>query len=349
MNKNMQKHTLQDAKKAKRAMAAAFILIYAGLEAAFAFSVILTKNYIFGVALHCLGSGFLIRGVFIINSTLYKDKVKPVLFFGAIITAVFPIIGAAAFLLLAGLMLFGPKLKANVYGDYENYISEKGINTDIYGDKSGMLNNIREEVSFESYVNIVHWGDIASKMKVIGKLSDSAEAADIRLLREAVKDTSPEVRFYASGALLKLESSISSKISEMEETVKTRGSSADFARLGDLYAEYASSGLAPANLKEYYITLSAENYRRSLDINTDQPEVILNYVKGLFSTKEHRKAKPLLDMAIKTWPDEARLLLLRAEVYFLLWDMREMFFCLSGLRMDALTEEEKKVVEFWMS
>jgi len=299
-------------------------------------------------AVHLTAAFLVAGGVHAAMRRLPYDEVRPVLFYGVLVTLFFPLIGLpAAFLMVLGVRIFGGRFRASVYEEYEQYVSEKEISSSIAGEGRNVLRNIRKEISFEPYADIVRWGDITSKMKVIGKLSGSFAREDVSLLREAVHDPSPEVRFYASGALLKLESRISERITRAEQSVKRRGGAEDYSDLGDMYRLYVTSGLSPEELTGYYILLACDAYQNSFDINTDQPDLVVAYAQSLFDIRNYRRASALLDHAVKIWPEHAEISFLRGEVYFRLGDLREVFRNFADTRTDGLDETRREAVKTW--
>jgi len=239
------------------------------------------------------------------------------------------------------------KGKKGLYEDYESYIEERKEQSTYTKLYSNILQELRKEVSFEPFIDILQGGNVSIKKRVIEKLSRDVSRYSIQLLKLAVHDFSPEIRLSAANSLIKMEGNINSKIQAALKMTQKRGAAKDFANLGDLYQMYATSGLMEKRSLEYFVGLACEAYQQSLDLETNQIEVVMEYARSLMKIKNYDRARGFIDHAIKIWPENKQVKLLRGEVYFYLGKFSETIDELGGLSLEGMVPSEKKAVEFW--
>lgn len=279
-----------------------------------------------------------------------KEKADAVYCYAILIFTFFPVLGifAGAFVIFF-VKGYGGKFRQGLYDAYEEYLDTGKVRIMGMEVFSSLMRKVRNEVSFESYVDAMRGTDTAIKGKVIDKLSRFSTKDSVKLLKQALLDDSPEVRFYAAGALLKIEGELNKKITYVSKKVKQRGTARDFAFLGDLYRAYVDIGLVEKDLENYYLSASSGAYRKSLDMDTNQPDVIKNYSLSLVSLGQYEKAKTLLDSAIRIWPRDNEILFLRSRVYYELGRLDEALAALNTMDIDKVSEEKKEVLELWKS
>lgn len=206
---------------------------------------------------------------------------------------------------------------------------------------------MRTEIGFRPMIDIIRGQETQAKTKAIFLLSRSMSREHVALLKEALRDGVPEIRLYAASALLKIEAELNRRIQQAKAECERRGNFGDYAQLGDLYATYAGIGIADPSLASYYLGRSAEAFRSSLDIYTEQPDSTLKLSRVLLELRQYDKVRGLLDRAVRVWPGDKEMVFLRNEVYFNLGRFEDIGAYFSGLSPEGLTEAEKGVTEFW--
>ena len=279
-----------------------------------------------------------------------REHLSAVYFFSLVLILFFPGFGviAAVFLIIA-VKWFGKSFKTGLYNEYEKYITQKNYSAPFFERSVNILNRLRSEIGFEPFIDIMRGQELAFKLRVIEKLSRDLKKENVKLLKEAFSDPAADVRLYAAAALQKMDSYINKEVELMIKKTKSRGAAIDFAQLGKLYLKYVESGLIEKSLTGYYLLLASQAYRSSLDIDTNHPEIIVDYVRCMFKLSQHEKAKDVLDNAIKIWPGNQEIIFLRNELYFLLGDFREIVESFTALEYEKVDKEKKEVWEFWMS
>jgi len=296
-----------------------------------------------------LGTIFLLSFAFLghIKKGKHIER-QPIYFCSILFIFFFPGIGlfVAVFICLVTHPFF-TKRKSGIYDDYESYIEErqeKGTYTKLY---TNILQELRKEVSFEPFIDILKGNNENFKKRVIDKLSRESSAHSVRLLKLAINDTLPETRLSASNALIKIEEDINSKIQKALKMTQKRGGAKDFENLADLYQVYASTGLMKKSGFEYFIYLACEAYQKSLDLDQNQINVFIEYVRSLLQLKDYIMASEIIDRAIVIWPNDQQIKLLRAEIYFYLEKFEDVSKLLSGLSAKHSTPQENEVLTFW--
>jgi len=268
--------------------------------------------------------------------------------YAVFIIGFFPCVGlpAAAFM-MACVTGLGKRLKSGLYEDYERYITQEQPGRASAAKFENLLREVRDEVSFEPFIDIIRGYDLRIKVKVIEKLSQEVSRHHVTLLKEAIKDPAPEIRFTAAGALLKAEDEVNRNIDRAMKVARQRGTAQDFADLAGLYRRYAESGLLEERLALYYLSFACDAYQSSLDLNTDQPETFVQYARCLILLGRNERAKETLDRAVRLWPAHAELSFLRAEVCFKSGQIAEVHRSLVAVKPEGLGEAEKEVLQFW--
>lgn len=306
------------------------------------------KSFLFAASFHFSGAVLLGVAIWRRRREIPKeDPWQPLFTYGYILTVFFPGFGALFFVLQCGLFLKGKTLRTGLYEDYESYISRKQQDGGEVREVMNALRQIREEVSFEPLVDILTGTDVRMKQRAIKKLSQKISRESVKLLQEATRDASPEVRLYAAAALLEMEAGINAKIRRASEMTKQKGSPQAYAELADLYSTYVKTGLSEETLAQYYLGLSAEAYEKSLDLDTNQPQVVADYARVLLALRRFDKAKRVMDRFVHLWPENGELVFLREEIYFNLGLYKDVGDLLKNAGRLAMEGREKEIFDFW--
>jgi len=275
-----------------------------------------------------------------------KDTWQPALVYGYLIAAFFPAVGSLmAFLFWGWLWRIGSR-QEGLYEQYEAYLFRNEQSGENIAEMMNALRRIRIEIGFEPLADILIGSDVRMKQKAIKKLSQRTSRESVELLRQATQDPSPDVRLIAASALLQMEHRVNDKIRQALEHAGQEGSAASHAELGDLYRMYAETGLVDETLAKYYLSLGLSAYEKSLDLDTQQPRVVADYVRSLVRLEHYGRARKVIDRFISLWPLDQELVSLKGEVYFNLKLYRELEEFFGGARI-AGHGERKAAFDFW--
>jgi len=110
---------------------------------------------------------------------------------------------------------------------------------------------------------------------------------------------------------------------------------------------YVNVGLVGKRSQNYYLSLAAQAYKQSLDIETNQIKVVMDYAGILMTLNDYKKAKLLLDHAVKVWPQEQKIFFLRSQACFHLGKFQELQQESLDLKFDQLNSQERSIMTFW--
>ena len=277
------------------------------------------------------------------------DPRRPIIFFALLTVIFFPLLGIPA----AILIFFGARnsnqqqdIELESQGSHLDKQALRELRMDTY---LGLMRHLREETTFEPLIDIMTGHETPLKIKAIRKLTQQFTPEHLALLKAATRDASAEIRLYAATALLKMEDGIVARISNAEKMTQRTKQALDYSTLGDLLCLYSESGLLEPSMARPALNRAAEAYANSLDLETRQAEIMLNYARVLIRLGDFHKARTVLDGAVKMWPGRAEAILLRASVYFELGHYLDVTAQLQAVGAAPLQVSDKEVVSFWTS
>ena len=330
-------------------LAALMFVLGAGCEGTLAFLFLRQQPLAAMGICHLLGVFFLGLSYSIYCSRAAAEKWTASKYFFAYLCAVlFPFLG------LLAAFLYYRSIRPKVFEEEEEekvWSSDAVLNRmNAFLDEETLphiLRRVRSEISFQPIIDIMKGREMKAKARAIRLLSRTISKENVNLLREALKDPIPEVRLYAAGALLKIESDLNRQIQKAREQSEQRGSEKDFAVLAELYRNYAQIGITDEALAHYYLELAVVAYQHSLDLHTGQPEVTMGYADCLLALKQYDRARLLMDHAVQIWPQNKDIVFLRNGLYFDLGRCKEIGAFFSPIAGQKLNEIQQKACEFW--
>jgi len=283
------------------------------------------------------------------QDNLWRDKYLPLTTFGFLLFTFFPGVGPVGLLILLAYVEYSRSPHGRrVFEEYEKYISEKPPEGMALDNALKVLRQFRFELGFEPFVDILLGNKPAFKATVIRKLSEQISVNNIQLLQLALKDSRAEIRLYAAGALMKIETRLNEQIRKTARRIKAGATYKEYTQLGDLYRMYSSLNPSGGTLTRHYIRQSADNYEKSLDLNTNQPQAIAHYCRLLISLEEVDRARHLIDRAVKIWPENPDIVFLCNEVYFEMREFDRLPQRFLSVSEDNLDDTRKQVKRFWL-
>jgi len=284
----------------------------------------------------------------------YKNRLKkgrsPAAFFYISLLIVFmPGVGWLGALLFLLVLKVNKSSGKDSFDHYESYPLEGSPFLVSLNRTKNFWNLFQQEINFEPFIDLLLKGDVKIKAMVIKKLSKEISRDNIRLLKIALQDTASEVRLYAAGALVEIESQLNERMEHALNVSKKYMTFKSYVELGESYKIYAESGLVEKILAQYYWRQAAQAYKHALDQHTDHPEVVSSLAKCLIAMGEYQNAKTLLEKALLTWDENTELLILSVSVDFELGMFRgvsEKFRKINNLDLDEL---QKAAYDFWCS
>jgi len=265
-----------------------------------------------------------------------------------LLTAFFPYIGVLMAIIFLTITSSHPKTAPELFEEYEKLFQDRDNFLIDIDSPTNVLQQVRSEVDFEPFIDIIKGDDSALKKKVIDKLARNVSVQNIKWLRELIDDPSTDVRLCATGSLLKMEGKIHDEIQTAYKNVKEKGDSQQSLYLADLYQMYVNSGLVTGKARQFYLDRACTQYKNALNYTTDKLPVMTRYIRTLLMMNREKEAEKILLEAVKNWPSNKEILLLEAETFFKNKNYHALKKELAHIKNDNLNMDEKEVIEFWI-
>jgi len=328
------------------------IIILIGL--AFEVSILpiwlITEAIAYSICLHFFAITLLGLGLYLYERLQSrKDRLRAVRLYCFFLIIFFPVLGLFFSGIVYFLVRFSQRNFKTHLEEIDDEIGRESGDREVTGRSSiNIQKKFHQEVSFESFVDIMADAHVTVKAKAIEKLSQRLNQDSIKLLKKAVRDPIADIRLYASGVLLRIENQFNKKIQKAVLTSRTQGSAKSFSHLAGLYWDYATIGILDHVLSKYYLGLSIEAYRMALKLDGEQSRTVVQYTRCLIELKEFDKARIAVEGALKKWPENADIIFLRGEIDFKSARFKRIPTHFRSIHEpDGLSEEQKQILEFW--
>jgi len=183
---------------------------------------------------------------------------------------------------------------------------------------------VLQNLDVESYSDILNGDNLELKRSVISKLSEDDKKEDIQLLQLTLKDPDPEIRFYASSGLKKIEENFQKEFLALKEEISYHPDSLSHnLMLGKEYFRFARSGLSDKTSERYYYEQAKDCLEKAYLIDKQNIDTALEYGKALIQLGEHEQALKCFDDAYQIDNQNWQVLIWRCEAYYHLGNLKE--------------------------
>ena len=183
---------------------------------------------------------------------------------------------------------------------------------------------VLENLDVESYSDILKGDNLELKRSVISKLSEDDKKEDIQLLQQTLKDTDPEIRFYASSALKKIEENFQKEFLALKEEISYHPDSLNYnLMLGKEYFRFARSGLADKTSERYYYEQAEKCLKKAYSLDKGNIDTALEYGKVLIQLGQCEQALNCFDEAYHIDNENWQVLIWRCEAFYHLGKLKE--------------------------
>lgn len=163
-----------------------------------------------------------------------------------------------------------PKIKCNEHLGYDSSNS----NQERVLDESVDWKGVKEVVPM---ADVFKFMDIEYQKGAVDTLASKRDKKSIKILKDSLKDSVPEVRYFTVDALTKISKFYSDKILEAQLALKPEPDSVEkITQLGDCFYEYGVSGVEDEYLSNHYFNEAAKEYRKALKNDQSVP-LLLKY------------------------------------------------------------------------
>ncbi len=172
-------------------------------------------------------------------------------------------------------------------------------------------------LDLESFADILNGTDLNLKRSVIEKLSEDDKKDNIRLLRKALKDQDPEIRFYASAGLKKIEENFQKYLMAIQKKLQSNPDSFENnLLLGNEYFRFARSGMLDRTTTNFYYEQSRKSLEKAVCLERDNEQSLLSLGKVYLQLEDYDAALDCLDKAHTCNPENWQILIWRCEVHY---------------------------------
>lgn len=231
-----------------------------------------------------------------------------------IVILLLPVLGAGLACLMQ--VLRGTLTWMNLVGDYRDIVRRKSVQIDMGTSVALTAERIREQIDVTPIVEIIDSDNFLKKRQAIERLSRRHSPKSVAMLKRALQDPHPDIRFYASVALVQIEGKMAKWVKDAEQEAAANPDSAIARKdLGNRYHEYIYMGLLDKAMKADYSLRAMQCYRESITIDPSQPDLLVRMARTSLENRDIPGALDFLDRAVSedsgflaayTWRAEAR-------------------------------------------
>ncbi len=185
---------------------------------------------------------------------------------------------------------------------------------------------LQDELSVEPIMDILAGNDEDLKRGAVDLLGRIATPEAIHLLRGCLTNPSADCRFYSHSKLARLDETHARKIKEVQELVGSRqGDEAeDLRHLGDVYRDYAESGLIEDETRDHYLKLARDAFSKSHAQNPEDPEIPVILGELSVAVKEYGEAERFFRQALKGIANPVEPMLGLCRIYYEKGDLKSL-------------------------
>lgn len=294
----------------------------------------------------CFVSGSVLCGC----AFLYQHNKERYLFFylGIMVSLLFPVAGIMG---IAAIFAYKFFTRDKLYNedDFEIALEKEDILKEKHVPDSDEESFVREQLDIQSFREILQGNNTELKRSVIEKLSQKDTCDDIQLLIRTLKDSDPEVRFYASAALKKIEENFEIRILAIKEKLKAAPYSTEHnLALGKEYLKLCRSGLIEKNTRLFYLHKAWSAIENTLGA-INPLEVLLEAGKIKIELGEYEAGIAYLNQACDLDPTNWQVLIWRCEANFHLKNLDKIpSDCEVIKRIKPPWDSVQNITDYWL-
>jgi len=176
---------------------------------------------------------------------------------------------------------------------------------------------LRELLDIESFSDILLGSNSDMKRSVIEKLAQKDNREAVKLLKQTLKDTDPEIRFHASCGLKKIDENFQRRILTLKDEILLNPKSFNlYLSLGQEYFKFSRSGLADQTTTDFYLNQAWLALEAALGIDGNNLTALLEAGKIKIELGDYEEAVKYLDKALQADPSNWQIRIWRCEANF---------------------------------
>jgi len=264
-------------------------------------------------------TAYLTGTLFNATAYLFTAQKYRLLFFHIswMLCSVFPLLGN-----LSALVLFAVKIMSQPKSFDEFESDELSLDDELVVEQhnnqpKSAEEYLRELLDIESFADILIGSNSDLKRSVIEKLAQKDNREAVKLLKQTLKDSDPEIRFHASSGLKKIDENFQRRILTLKEEILLNPQSFDLhLSLGQEYFKFSRSSLADKTTTDFYLNQAWNAIEKALRIKPENISVLLEAGKIKIELGEYEEAANYLDKAINLDSSNWQLRIWRCEANF---------------------------------
>ena len=210
------------------------------------------------------------------------------------------------------------------------------------------------ELNVDPIIDILDGNDDNLKRGAIEFLLKLSTPEAVKLIKKCLTDNNTEVRFYAHSSLTKLDEKYNHNISEELSLNKSdKVTEKSYFNIGNVYREYAESGLLDKETAFHYSSLAIEAYRTYLKENPTDTQTMIYLGKLDCDAKNYENAIEFYVTAIKMGSKSAEAFLGLCKVYYDQKNMNALAQTVQKMndveKFEFTNDQDKMLVQFWIN
>lgn len=209
---------------------------------------------------------------------------------------------------------------------------------------------IRQRLDVESFSDILRGDNFNLKRSVIEILAHKDNKDSIKLLKIALKDSEPEIRFHASAGLRKVGETFQKRIFALQEEYNLDTNNFEInLLLAKEYFSFCRSRLVDVSTQKFYLNRGLESIIRALKLKPDDVNALLVHGKIKIEMEDYQDAVTQLNKAHSLDKSNWDVLIWRCEANFYLGKFDKIKKdCQTVANLKPVWDRIGNVTNYWM-
>ncbi len=209
---------------------------------------------------------------------------------------------------------------------------------------------IRQRLDVESFSDILRGDNFNLKRSVIEILAQKDNKDSIKLLKLALKDSEPEIRFHASAGLRRVGETFQKRIFALQEEYNLDMNNFGInLLLAKEYFSFCRSRLVDVSTQKFYLNKGLESIIRAIELKPDDVNALLTYGKIKIEMEDYKDAVTQFNKAHRLDKSNWQVLIWRCEANFYLGKFDKIKKdCITVANLTPPWDRVGNVTNYWM-